>query len=73
MKIKSAAVKHPSGKVSTGKKHKDIKGKGKEGFVTDSGKFVGREEAGRISKREGQVKERFRERKRLHSSNLKGA
>ncbi len=71
MKIKSAAVKHPSGKVSIGRKHKDIKGLGKEGFITNTGRFVGREQAGKIAKREGQVKGVMKS-KKLHSSNLKG-
>lgn len=39
MKIKSAAVKHPDGSVSTGRKHKEISGKGREGFVTTDGKL----------------------------------
>lgn len=71
-KVKSAAVKHPSGEVSTGRKHKYISGKGKEGFVLDDGKFVGREEAGKIAKNAGQVKPGTMKTKRLHSGNLKG-
>lgn len=69
MKVKSAAVKHPSGKVSVGAKHKDIRGHGKEGFVLDNGKFVNRTEAAKIAKRAGQVKNMSSP--ALHSSNLK--
>jgi hypothetical protein len=69
MKVKSAAVKHPSGKVSVGKKHKEIRGHGKEGFVLTDGRFVGRVEAGKVAKRAGQVKNMISP--ALHSSNLK--
>ena len=71
MKIKSAAVKHPSGKVSVGKKHKDIAGSGKEGFVTTTGKFVDRVTAGKMARSEGQVKSGSMKSPRLHSGNLK--
>jgi len=70
VRIKSPAVKTPGGKVKTGKRHALIPGKGKEGFVTDSGKFVGREEAGKIAKKARQVK--GMKSPRLHSENLKG-
>jgi hypothetical protein len=69
VKVKTAAVKHPSGKVSTGPKHKMISGHGKEGFVLSDGKFVGRVAAGRVAKRAGQVKHMSSP--ALHSSNLK--
>lgn len=69
MKVVSAAVKTPSGKIKTGRKHKDILGMGKEGFVLDNGKFVNRVEAARIAKRAGQVKHMSSP--ALHSSNLK--
>lgn len=69
MKVKSAAVKTPTGKIKVGKKHKDIPGIGKEGFVLDNGKFVNRVQAAKIAKRAGQVKHMSSP--ALHSSNLR--
>ena len=69
LKVKSAAVKHPSGKVSTGRKHKEIPGMGKEGFVLSDGSFVNRTKAAKVAKRAGQVKHMSSP--ALHSSNLK--
>lgn len=60
-KIKSAAIKKPSGKVVTKRppaRHKDVAakdrktggtGQGKRGFVTTSGKFVNRQQAKKIT------------------------
>lgn len=51
-KIKAAAIKRSSGKVSSKKppaRHKDIGGKGERGFLTTSNKFVSRQKAKSIT------------------------
>ena len=70
--VERAAVKTPTGKVikaPVGGRHKDIKGPGKEGFVLSDGKFVNRQDAGKIAKKSGQATKMPT--KHLHVSNLK--
>jgi len=76
MKIKIAAIME-NGEVFTGRRHSDIifeisqkTGKrvnGVQGFVTDTGQFVGREEAAKIAFEAGQIK---KEQPRLFSEDL---
>ena len=70
--IRAPAIKTYSGKVMAGKQgqhHKDIGSSGKRGFVTNAGKFVGREPAARIAKSSGQVS-KTRTPGKLHSEDL---
>ena len=70
-KIAKVAIKKPSGKVASepmGLKHKDLHTSGKRGFVTDSGKFVGRTEGAKIANKAKQSKTPV---SRLHSEDLK--
>lgn len=62
--IKHAAIQH-NGKVYTGKRHRDIianshpandLSKGEQGFVTNTGIFVNREQAAKIAYHAGQIK-----------------
>lgn len=82
MRIKSAAIKKPSGKVVTKKPpahHVDVAekdrkaggtGRGKRGFVTDKGEFVDRQDGKRIARKAGQA--RVRGRRGLHSQDVFG-
>jgi hypothetical protein len=76
--IKSAAIKMPDGEIVTGQYHQEAYDKlgmlqedsppgVKEGFVTDKGRFVSREEASKISKESGQLESPP---KSLHSEDL---
>ena len=83
LRIKSAAIKKPSGKVVTKRPpahHKDVaamdrknggKGQGQRGFVTTPGdKFVGRQEGKRIARKSGQAA--VRGKRGLHSEDVFG-
>lgn len=69
--IKEAAIRDKrDGTVFTGKRHGDIFAKarppgslkyGEQGFITDKGKFVDREEAARIAFECGQISEKKKE------------
>lgn len=71
MKIDRPAIKTPAGKVvrapRKGMHHDDINASGKRGFVTNTGKFVGRSEGAKIAKAAKQVGSSV---KSLHSRNL---
>jgi len=79
-RIKAAAIKKPSGKVVTKKPpahHVDVAakdrkaggtGKGKRGFVTSDGEFVGRHDGKKIARKSGQA--RVRSRRGLHSQDV---
>jgi len=67
-KIRSPAVKK-DGKVTEVKSHPHRVGE-KDGFTTTGGKFVNREDAGKIARKAGQVKPHPKS-SSLHSSNLK--
>jgi hypothetical protein len=70
-KIDRPAIKTRSGKVvrapRKGMRHTEINATGTRGFVTTSGRFVGRVEGARIAKAAGQVGNAT---KRLHSEHL---
>jgi len=68
--IKLAAIKVNNGEIHTGKRHAYImwsmpygyfKNNSVQGFVTDDGAFVNREEAAKIAYKNGQIKEEVRE------------
>jgi hypothetical protein len=76
--IKSAAIKTPDGEIVTGQYHQEAYDKLgmlqedsppgiEEGFVTDKGHFVSREQASKISKQSGQLENPP---KSLHSEDL---
>lgn len=79
-RIKSAAIKKPSGKVVTKKppaRHVDVArkdraaggtGHGERGFITTGDKFVGRQPAKRIARKSGQAK--VRGKRGLHSEDV---
>lgn len=79
-KIKSPAIED-GGKIYTGGDHELIRqampegsNKGAEantGFVTDEGRFVGREEADKIAKSQGQFDHEIKGKGKLHSEELK--
>jgi len=67
MRIKEAAIIH-NGKIWTGKRHHNVIAEiikhcglsaapvlGEQGFVTDCGKFLGREEAAKVAFKAGQI------------------
>ena len=62
----SKAWSHEEVEVSKDIKDKDVK----RGFVTNTGKFVGREKAAKIAKAAGEIKKPV---KKLHSSDLRKA
>ena len=62
----SKAWSHEEIEVSKNIKDKDVK----RGFVTNEGKFVGREKAAKIAKAAGEIKKPV---KKLHSSDLRKA
>lgn len=79
--IAHAAIQHPSGRVFTGKRHcyiiRDMvaelgerPARGIQGFTTNTGRFVDREEAGRIAIAAGQIKELRYSRTDLFSEEL---
>ena len=65
MKIKCAAIKRSDGVIVEGRSHADCiqkspygtckSGESSQGFVTDTGEFVDRKEAGRIAFEAGQI------------------
>ena len=70
MRISRIAIKKPNGEIKTapiGKRHDDLKTSGKRGFITDTGKFAGRQEAAKVANKAHQTKGV----KSLHSHNLK--
>lgn len=69
-KIASAAKQTPEGKILTGAKHADIPGEGKEGFVTDKGKFVTREQALSVAEADKQLVQKPVEPDKLHSEDI---
>ncbi len=81
MKIVEAAIKFPNGKIYTGKRHHDcfyaarLAGEKspkheEQGFITDTGEFVGREAAALIAEAAGQIKELKYHDTRLFSEDL---
>lgn len=68
-KIASAA-KRDAGGVKTGAKHADIPGTGEEGFVTNKGRFVTREEADKLAKASSQIVRKPVEPGQLHSEDI---
>lgn len=80
-KIKEAAIRVFSGKIYTGKRHCDcIMAAGKagetgsldreQGFMTESGRFVGRREAREIAEKAGQLIERASKGNILYSEDI---
>lgn len=70
MKIKLAAMKTKDNQVFTGKRHAYImwsmppgyfKNNNEQGFITENGTFVNREEAAKIAYKSGQIKKEMRE------------
>ena len=74
-KIVAVAKKEKSGvkELPVGRRHKEIPGDGKRGFVDSKGEFVKRKEAAKIAEKAKQEKRDSEGVKKLHARDLKGS